>query len=142
VLLNILKRRYGENLPYLRQVNPDIFKNFAPIKALSLRVLAIGFNSYAIKRGFQLSPKFFGLYSLGQVKYSLLFKTWLQQAPNFSLIMCHPGCASTDLSDPIGATRTLEFNYLASDFFLQDLKESNIQISRWKAPVSTFNVDR
>jgi predicted glycoside hydrolase/deacetylase ChbG (UPF0249 family) len=137
-LLHSLKRRYGNNLPYLRQVNPKVLKSITPFKAFVLRLLASGFKSLATRQGFQLSKHFFGIYSLKPMQYSLLFKAWLNQAPNHSLIMCHPGYISTDSSDSISAARVVEFNYLASEEFLQDLKENNIRISRFKISDPTF----
>lgn len=130
-ILNSLKQRYGNNLPYLRQVNPNIIRNATPIKAIVLRLLALRFKSLAIKKGFKLSKNFFGIYSLKPVQYPLLFKQWLSQAADSSLIMCHPGYASSDLSDPIRNIRLSEFTYLASEQFAKDLQQNNIQISRW-----------
>jgi len=139
-LLNTLKHRYVNKLPYLRQVNPQVLNNIAPMKAFALRLLASGFKSAANAQGFPLSKHFFGIYSLRPKQYSSLFKAWLIQAPDYSLIMCHPGYVSTDHSDPIKATRVLECDYLASSQFLQDLKENDIQISRWEISTSTPSV--
>lgn len=132
-ILDVLQHRYGNNPPYLRQVNPNIFQNASPVKAAVLRLLSIGFKSLAEKRGFILSREFFGVYSLRPTQYSSLFNTWLRQASDCSLIMCHPGFPSSDLSDPIKNTRFAEYNYLASEQFLHDINENNIRICRWKA---------
>lgn len=131
-ILKLLKDRYGSNLPYLRQVNPAIFRNASPFKSMVLRLLAVGFNAVAKKQGFKFPPYFFGIYSLNTAQYGSLFKTWLSLAPAGSLIMCHPGLPSNDLSDPIKNTRPCEYHYLASEQFLQDVFDNHIQISRWK----------
>jgi predicted glycoside hydrolase/deacetylase ChbG (UPF0249 family) len=57
------------------------------------------------------------------------FRRWLAVCPDSTLIMCHPGLAANNPSDPIACCRPGEFGYLASDAFLTDVSEAGAALS-------------
>lgn len=133
VFIKLLAQRYAHKLPYIRLSSPEIFGHDSRVKAIILRALVIGFAALARKHKLQFPTQFLGAYSLRPSNYALLFQTWLQQARDGSLFMCHPGLASTDPDDPIKKARVVEFNYFRSDEFTADLKTHNVQLSKWAA---------
>ncbi|CAN1505342.1 HpnK, hopanoid biosynthesis associated protein HpnK [Burkholderiaceae bacterium] len=65
--------------------------------------------------------------------YAKSMQGWLADLPPASAkpaaIMCHPG-ASTQADDDIGPARAREFAYLASDDFVQDLRDAGVRLVR------------
>jgi predicted glycoside hydrolase/deacetylase ChbG (UPF0249 family) len=57
------------------------------------------------------------------------FRRWLAVSPDGTLIMCHPGLAANDPSDPIVCCRPGEFDYLASDAFLADASGAGVSFA-------------
>jgi len=57
------------------------------------------------------------------------FNKWFDRSPDGTLIMCHPGMISRDLSDPIRKSRHEEFDYLLSPNFLQHLFHADATLS-------------
>jgi predicted glycoside hydrolase/deacetylase ChbG (UPF0249 family) len=131
VFIKLLAQRYAHKLPYVRLSSPEIWGHDASIKALILRSLVLGFASLAHKHKLQFPTQFLGAYSLRPKDYPQLFKTWLQQARNGSLFMCHPGHTSNDPHDVIKKARLVEFNYFRGNEFLADLNSNNVQLSKW-----------
>ncbi len=66
-----------------------------------------GFRSYSTTGGFRR-----------------IFRSWLRQADDGTLIMCHPGLPAEDPEDPIRACRPLEYQYLASPRLSRDMDEA------------------
>ena len=64
--------------------------------------------------------------------YQSLMQRWLSLANEQSLIMCHPASKKV-FNDAIGAQRPIEFNYLKSDLFLEDLRVAKLAVGK---PVS------
>ncbi len=134
VFINMIAQRYAKKLPYIRLSSPEVFGHDARIKAFILRGLALGFASLARKHQLAFPTQFLGAYSLRAGNYAHFFKSWLRQARNGSLFMCHPGHASTDAEDVIKKARLVEFNYFHSTEFLADLHNHNVQLSKWNRP--------
>lgn len=72
---------------------------------------------------------FEGLYQFRNARhYRRCFKRFLARITDGGLIMCHPGQASKDHSDPLVDSRYHELDYFMGDEFLQDLKDNSIQL--------------
>ncbi len=75
---------------------------------------------------------FLGVYDFmaGSISaYRFLMQRWLSVANDASLIMCHPASQKID-NDVIGSQRPIEFEYLKSDLFLEDLQLANVVIGK------------
>jgi predicted glycoside hydrolase/deacetylase ChbG (UPF0249 family) len=117
--------------PYLRRPDRLADPGDAHFKTLVLKTCCAGFSRHLHARGLVGPDWFAGLYSLGaSADYRALMRRWLAHCPDGGLIMCHPGLADP-APDPIAATRPLEYRYLASDDFLSDCQQQQIELSRW-----------
>ena len=63
------------------------------------------------------------------IDFGAKFRHWLADCPDNTLIMCHPGLATNDPTDPIADHRPGEFGYLASDAFLTDASEAGVSFA-------------
>ena len=135
VFIRVLSKRYRyvKQSPYIRLSTPKIRGHDSLFKAVILRILSLGFAQQAQQNNLQYPTQFLGMYKLRPTNYSKLFKLWLTQAQDRSLIMCHPGHLSHDPKDPIKNARIVEFNYFRSHTFLADLTGAQIQLSKWHA---------
>ncbi|MBI3771728.1 MAG: ChbG/HpnK family deacetylase [Gammaproteobacteria bacterium] len=132
VLIEVLKDRYGEKLPYLRSVCQPWRNTDAKFKILVLRAMGLGFERKASKAGFRVSQGLLGAYSLAaDADYPALMQRWLEQVESGMVLMCHPGHPSDDLSDPIRAARVQEWRYLQGPEFEASCQHAGVVISRF-----------
>jgi predicted glycoside hydrolase/deacetylase ChbG (UPF0249 family) len=132
VLLREISRRYPGHKPYLRNVNPYLQHSPAPLKTMLLKSLNVGFLSAAHRAGLTCTRGFGGIYSLRpDADFAALMQGWLAMAQSGDLLMCHPGAATVDASDPIAATRPRELQHLGSDDFAAQMRSAGVQLSRF-----------
>ena len=132
VLLSEIGRRYTGDKPYLRNVNPGLSHSPSPLKTLLLKTLNTGFAGAARRAGLACTRGFGGIYSLRpDADFAALMQRWLTLARSGDLLMCHPGIAAIDATDPIAATRPRELQHLNSDVFAAQLHGANVQLSRF-----------
>ncbi len=119
--------------PWLR-VPERLIGGDAAFKAFVLRMSTRGFGQLAEARGLRTTPAFGGMYALHPDDgFEGRMKRWLREAPDGTLIMCHPGQtdrAAPDPSDPIAPARAVEYAYLASDAFAEDCARSGVTLVR------------
>ncbi|MBI3230894.1 MAG: ChbG/HpnK family deacetylase, partial [Burkholderiales bacterium] len=72
---------------------------------------------------------FAGVYGFDRADYAACLDEWLPSVHAGSLIMCHPG-ASVDQHDPISAQRLVEYAYLQSEQFPQQLAKHAVCLRR------------
>lgn len=117
--------------PWLR-VPERLIGADAALKAFVLRTSTGGFGALAEARGLRTSRHFGGLYSLQPDDgFEGRMKRWLREAPEGTLIMCHPGLTDgvrTDSSDPIAPARAVEFAYLSGAAFGEDCRRSGVRL--------------
>ena len=112
-------------------------KKFTNLQVQALEILLISiFSTIAmsggvllIKQGIKYNTSFSGIYNFNaMMNYSQLFPLFLDSTLNNGLIMCHPGLAHSNFSDPIANNRIAEYEYLVSDEFLADCDLNQIKI--------------
>ncbi len=117
--------------PWLR-VPERLIGGDAAFKAFVLRTSTRGFGALAESRGLRTTPAFGGMYSLlPDDGFEGRMKRWLREAPDRTLIMCHPGLtgrSAHDPTDPIAPARAVEYAYLASDAFAEDCARSGVTL--------------
>lgn len=117
--------------PWLR-VPERLMHGDAAFKAFVLRSSTRGFGALAESRGLRTTPAFGGMYSLlPDDGFEGRMKRWLREAPDRTLIMCHPGLtdrSAPDPNDPIAPARAVEYAYLASDAFAEDCSRSGVTL--------------
>jgi chitin disaccharide deacetylase len=119
--------------PWVRQVNPSLIGHDAPLKALVLQMLSIGFVQAARVAGLTITNGFAGLYSQSaQTNYPDMMIGWLRRARPGTLLMCHPGMVDEQDPEGTGAARVREFNYLRSQDFEVALSNERIVLARFR----------
>jgi predicted glycoside hydrolase/deacetylase ChbG (UPF0249 family) len=132
-LLRELQRRYPQQKPYLRSVNPRLSGATGKLKLAVLKLLNSGFSAATQRVGLTSTTGFGGVYSLqADVDFAALMEYWLAAAHSGDLLMCHPGEAANDAMDPIAATRPNELRFLNSAEFAALLLRNQVQLSRFR----------
>src|SRR5674476_1125901 len=116
-LVQALISRYagqGKQLPYLRISRAPS----GTVDVKSQLIAAMGANTLARtaqEAGIAASVALSGIYDFAgnQMRYGRLMSSWLQRAPEHSIIMCHPAQAA-EPGDSIGLARAQEFAYLSA----------------------------
>ncbi len=87
------------------------------------------FKQRLVQASISFNPTFSGIYNFKQaVNYRSYFRHFLKNSVEGGLIMCHPGEASNDPTDPLYGSRHHELKYFLSDAFLCDLEDNSFQI--------------
>lgn len=133
VLIDELRLRYVNSMPWVRRVNPAVKGHDAPIKAMVLRLMSSGFAAQMKSNNVPITRAFSGLYSLkADADFPELLHRWIDQLPPGGLIMCHPGTTDVN-STGMALTRQREFDYLASQAFMERLHQQRVQLSSMPA---------
>jgi len=125
-LLRVLQERYGEKLPYVRNVVPlrPRGAKAAIIAGLGARPLLHRLES----EGFPHNPDFAGVYDLSaRSDFPGLVRGWLGDLADGGLVMCHPGLPG---EGPVEAARGAELRYLEGDRFVADCVEAGVRLAR------------
>lgn len=138
-LLALLKQRYGANSPWLRQTAPGMYSGIPLKETVKARIIgALGARALARdarSNGLRTNRRFLGVYAFegGKRGYSRLLQTWLFNAREGDLVMCHPalGCASGN--DAMARQRQAEFEVLASPKLGDWLGTNGVRITRLRS---------
>lgn len=128
-LIDILKKRYKDKLPWLRIARPPVNEG---VKGWIIR--ALGANTLqkkAERAGFNYSDCLLGVYGFhGDAEsYKRRLSAWLKnnKGDKVAVLMCHPSVTSTD-QDAIYQARLAEFEVLNTAFFDALLKTHQITL--------------
>lgn len=130
VVLEAYNRRLRPHGTYLRSTFPalDLKQYRYKTKVLAMtggRALRAQLNALNIPH----NSSFGGVYDFAkQANYRALFRQWLAQASENTLIMCHPG-QDEGPCDVIGYARVEELAYFLSDVFIQDCEEFGVSLT-------------
>ncbi len=139
VLLEIIIKRYGTQLPWIRIAAPPLQFGF---KGQVIRLL--GSNALRKKTedaGLKYTNELLGVYGFDgdSATYHAKLADWLNYAEQSSLgqhiaLMCHPAIDSTpnpaEIDDPILNARIREYAFLASTEFLKLLAQYQLSPAR------------
>jgi len=132
VLLALAKERApGAWLRQCGRVLP-VSQRFHDRKGLLLDFFSHGFRRRAKSLGVRTNPAFAGTYSFGSdAKFADLFPRFLENLPDGSVVMCHPGFVDDELRslDPLTAEREREFAYFADDGFPRVLERYGVELA-------------
>ncbi len=137
-LLLLLKRRYGENRPWLRQTTPGMQSGIPLREAFKARVIgalgAAALAREAHKDGLRTNRRLLGVYGFdgGKRRYADLLQNWLFNARDCDVLMCHPAVGCKDGS-AMSRQRRAEFDVLASPKLGDWLNINGVHISRLPA---------
>ena len=127
VLLDLLARRYAANKPWVRNTVPVAGLSGAKPRILEL----LGGQAMARQLGrldIRSNRGFAGVYGFDTPDYAARFESWLWQARQGTLLMCHPG-SLPDAHDPISMQRLVEYSFLSSARFAVMLGERGVNIA-------------
>ena len=130
-LLACVEQRYKQKIPIR---NTKTYQT--DLKAKIIYFL----GGYALKRSlvqqqWPHNPAFSGIYGFNTDLSGLitLWDSWLENAPNDSVIMCHPAQKDPNWTDEIYAARCVEYEWLMSDEFLALWNKYQCQAQSWKS---------
>ncbi|NYT65506.1 ChbG/HpnK family deacetylase [Alcaligenaceae bacterium] len=118
-LVQALNRRYTEHKPYLRYTWPANLQDTPRAQQFKAYIIAaLGarpFATLARQHGYSTNRNFLGVYDFegGSQRYAALLSSWLQNAQDGDMVMCHPA-ASIQADDGLGVQRYAEFQVLSS----------------------------
>jgi predicted glycoside hydrolase/deacetylase ChbG (UPF0249 family) len=81
------------------------------------------------ERGLATNEGFSGVYNFVATDYRRLFRRFLKDVREGTIVICHPAAGEAP-GDPIVAARTREYAYLASEQMPTDLAEAGVRIGR------------
>jgi chitin disaccharide deacetylase len=113
-LVQEVVRRYPQSPPWLRISDPVHDQKI--LKAMVLRALgAAPLKALAKQAGLPCRPFLAGIYNFrgGQTYYGELLSHWQRDAPQGTVIMCHPATRA-EAGDSIGPARVWEYAALAT----------------------------
>jgi predicted glycoside hydrolase/deacetylase ChbG (UPF0249 family) len=133
VLIAEMIRRYGQQTPWVRStVLPNISKKIPD--AFKCRLLNILGGTYFLQllkqHNIPHNHGFLGVYGFDArtaEDYQQNMQRWISLAQEDTLLMCHPANRLVE-EDPIRSARVIEYNYLKSQRFAEDLNMKNLQI--------------
>jgi predicted glycoside hydrolase/deacetylase ChbG (UPF0249 family) len=118
--------------PWVRTPDRLIDDSGSQLKTLVLRYACRGFSNFVEQNGLKFTQHFGGLYALNaNANFEGRMRGWLEQTPNGTLLMCHPGRPANDYADPIAGARSVEFSYLVSPRFHDDCQRYGIRLVRF-----------
>ena len=129
----IALRWSGSYKPYLRAPERLGHPGDSRLKAIVLQQVCRGFAAAAAQNGLHCNQWFAGLYALQpEAGFAGLMRQWLHSCPDGGLMMCHPGLAEIDASDPIATARAVEYRYLSSQAFADDCLQAGVEPGRFR----------
>jgi len=135
ILIQILKKRYPNNLPWVRNTYENFFKilrrNVSILKAISLSVAGSKLKKLNKTNLIRTNDGFSGVYNFSEkARYDYLFESFISFIKDNHLLMVHPGISDEILSkiDRVTTSRDKEYNFLLSENFLKILKDKNIKL--------------
>lgn len=129
VLLRCLEKRYADAIPIR---NTQTYQT--ELKAKIIYFLGgQALKKQLIAKKWPHNTAFAGIYSFNATreKLKILWQDWLKNAPDHSVIMCHPALADATWNDAIYQARTLEYDWLMSDDFMALWQHYECAGDRW-----------
>lgn len=133
IIEEVLHRYSKESRPWIRNtLLPTNTSNIPQVAKCFMLQLLGGrqFKTLLNKMNLATNTGFLGVYGFNAsntAAYQKLVQAWLKNSQSNSLMMCHPAVGVV-ANDTIGHQRPIEFEYLSSNSFQEDLKNFHISI--------------
>lgn len=134
-LLKVYEQHFPTNAAYIRisVTTPLKWWESFPKKHIIALTGALKLKKQLEQLSIPHNTSFEGIYNFKNApQYRAFFQKFLRDIQNGGLIMCHPGLATEDTQDPLWHSRFHEFDYFASDAFLEDCADFKIAIGPLK----------
>ena len=103
------------------------------LRSMLLAVMSRRQRARLARAGLRHNDRFYGVNTFDPAQsFRTLMQGWLQRVArreDHTLIMCHPGMAGSDPTDPIAVRRPDEYSYLASEDFMDDLERFEVELA-------------
>ncbi|SEJ49609.1 ChbG/HpnK family deacetylase [Achromobacter sp. NFACC18-2] len=145
-ILDLLARRYGTRTPWLRQTAPGMLCGIPLKESLKARVIgALGAHALAREArlsGVRTNRRLLGVYAFGggRRRFAHLLQTWLFNARDGDLVMCHPAQGDGP-GDALARQRRAEFEVLSSPRLGEWLTANGVRITRLASAARGFSAD-
>lgn len=129
-LLACLEKRYTDSIPIR---NTDTYQKDSKAKLIHF-LGGQALKHELITKKWPHNDYFAGIYNFNATETQLyhLWDDWLKNAPNNTVIMCHPSLENQNWADDIHQARILEYKWLMSDNFMSLWKKYNCHAQTWK----------
>lgn len=136
-VIEILQRRYGPRMPWLRCTLPRRQSGVGPANAFKAQVIG-ALGGRALQRvvrahGWRSNRRFLGVYGLdgGAAHYARLLRCWFEAARDGDLMMCHPARpAAAGEGDALARQRAAEFEVLSGEDMPRWLQARGLRVER------------
>jgi predicted glycoside hydrolase/deacetylase ChbG (UPF0249 family) len=134
-LIDVLARRYGGHLPWLRCTTPAALNGIPVGQRMKAAVIgalgAAALTRLASRSGLRTNRRLLGVYDFqgGEGAYAALLPHWLGCARDGDVLMCHPAM-SANVHDGIGEQRVAEFRVLEGASVQSWLVQHGLRIGR------------
>lgn len=134
-LIEVLRRRYPECLPWLRSTLPAALPTISAHYRLKASLIGYlggsAFKELVAQNGFRMNARLLGVYGFkgGAGGYCGLVDRWLAGACAGDLLMCHPA-ASVDGGVDFAGQRVAEYAVLSGAHFSQLLAQHAVEVRR------------
>jgi predicted glycoside hydrolase/deacetylase ChbG (UPF0249 family) len=105
-------------------------RNVSNVRALAFSRAGVRLARSLRERGVATNDGFSGVYNFAAADYRRLFRRFLKDVREQTIVICHPSEGEAP-ADPIVTARTREYAYLASEQMPADLAEAGVRISRF-----------
>lgn len=116
-------------------------RRIAPVRALVIGSLALGFRRRLEREGVPHNRSFRGVYDFsGTVPFAILLDAFIRRPGPQTLVMCHPGLVDEALrgADPLTDQREAEYRFLAGDGLAALLARHRLALARlYPSPLSS-----
>lgn len=134
-LIQIYEERLRHHHTYVRWINESLSPKNGFINIKKIIIYLMGTKAFKVllnQHDIPHNESFSGVYSFSKnAKYGELFNQFLQEVGDKGLLMCHPGLKASEGSDSIAEARFLEYQYFASDEFLEDCRGQEVVLGRF-----------
>ena len=105
-------------------------RNVDSVRALAFAWAGASLARALRTRGVATNDGFSGVYNFVAADYRVLFRQFLKDVRERTIVICHPATEEAP-ADPIAAARTREYAYLRSDQMPADLAAAGVRVGRF-----------
>jgi predicted glycoside hydrolase/deacetylase ChbG (UPF0249 family) len=105
-------------------------RNVGNVRALALAWAGASLARALRERGVASNDGFSGVYDFAAPDYRALFRRFLKDVRERTIVICHPA-SEEEPGDPIAAARRCEYAYLCNEQIPADLAEAGVRVGRF-----------
>lgn len=137
-LTAVYKQHFPDKKPYLRATSTTMLHALSDMSDFPKSQIihfsgGLSLRKICAQEKIPCNTNFTGIYNFKYApQYRTFFQKFLSHSTDGTLMMCHPGLISDDVTDVLHNLRNYEFNYFMSDDFLADCALYGVLLARFK----------